>query len=232
MWQPISPANALRRLPRGGSRTVSTTVLSTRVSLAPLEDQHLDRWCTAMSEFSLGPGDVANMGSVDSDFCPPQHIEALHACMQAWGIPTGTEAPVTLVCQGAGFHHDADSYAGHGFCVLWLSEDVGWDLVFPLTGDRVQLDYGTVILFDSSMPHGVLKRGADRYDANSFADASGGLFLSQDFPLHAPARRKLGVEKLSRRGIRNRIVLGADGIQEDIDLETGRWSARNINRRR
>jgi hypothetical protein len=231
MWQPISQANALRRLPSGGSRTISTMVLSTRVPLAPLQDQHIDRWCTAMSPLTLEPGDIANVGTVDADFCPAEHVEALHACMQAWKISPGTEAPVTLVCRGAGFHNDADSYAGQGFCVLWLSEDAGWDLVFPLTGNRVALDYGTVVLFDSALAHGVLRRDADQYDANDFVDASAGLFLSQDFPLHAAARQRMGITKYSRRGVGNRTILGADGVQEDVDLETGRWSARAIGRR-
>lgn len=231
MWQPISPANALRRLPSGGSRTISTTVLSTEVSLAPLLDCHIDRWCTAMSPLTLCPGDIANIGSVDTEFCPSEHVDALRSCMQAWGIPPGSEAPITLVCQGAGFHHDADSYASHGFCVLWLSDDVGWDLVFPLTGERVALRYGTVVLFDSALPHGVVQRGAGSYDANVFVDASCGLFLSQDFPLHAIARQRLSIQKLSRRGVGNRVILGADGIQDDLDLETGRWSARDLRRR-
>jgi hypothetical protein len=200
--------------------------------LAPLEDCHVERWCHALSQVTLGPGDIANLGTADTEFCPAEHITALHACMQAWGIPTGLDAPVTLVCQGAGFHHDADSYAGHGFCVLWLSEDAGWDLVFPLTGDRIALEYGTVVLFDSALLHGVLRRGASGYDVMDFVNASAGLFLSQDFPLLGPARVRLGIEKMSRRGLGNRMILGADGIQEDVDIETGRWSARDVALRR
>jgi hypothetical protein len=231
MWHPISPANALQRLSRRGSRTISTKVLSSWVPLAPLTAPQLAHWEAQLGPLMMSAGDVSNMGAASEAFCPSGHIASLRACMDTWGIPPGDDAPVTLACQGSGFHHDADSYAGHGFCVLWLSPDVGWDLYFPITGDRIPLTYGSVVLFDSALLHGVVMRGETVYSEASFSDSSAGLCLSQDFPLQRIARRRLSIDKFSRHGTGNKTLLGADGIQESVDLETGRWTARNISRR-
>lgn len=230
-WQAITPANTLRHLWGGGSRTISTNVLTTVLPLAPLTESQADHWCSSMSLVTLWAGSIANLGQADAAFCSEEHISALRRCMAAWGVPVGSDAPVTLVCQGAGFHHDADSYPAQGFCILWLSDDDGWDLLFPQTGVRVALRYGTVVLFDSALLHGVVKRGALEYAAADFDNVSPGWFLSQDFPLAPKARSRLGIEKLSSRGRRGFVMLGADGSQEDVREESGAWFARNLAQR-
>lgn len=232
MWTHISAKNALRRMRGGGSRTISTEVLSTQIDVESLTDANIDHWCGALSEHALSAGDIVNTGYANPNFCTAQHVAALRQVMSEWGVPYGTEEPVTLACLGAGFHHDAADYPNFGFCVLWLTPDCGWDLYFPSIGKRIELRHGTVVLFDSALPHGVVIRGQEHYDPDAFAEASIAMLISQDFPMHRVARRRLGVEKLSRYGRKGWWVLGQDGLHEDLDLETGSWAVRRLDERR
>jgi hypothetical protein len=65
-----------------------------------------------------------------------------------------------MVCRGARYHHDGDQYGGAAFCNLFLSDDKGQDVHFPLLDLRVPLQRGTVLIFDTCQPHAVIPRAA------------------------------------------------------------------------
>lgn len=101
-----------------------------------------------------------------------------------------------MVCRGARYHHDGTQYGSKAFCNLFLSDDQGLDLHFPNAGYRIPLQRGTVVLFDTAQPHGVVKRGGSRFDEAAFSqehDATQ-VFLSWELPIEdADLCRVLGV---------------------------------------
>ena len=66
------------------------------------------------------------------------------------------------VCRGAFFHTDAH-YADVMFGV-WAVAGASVDLVFARSAQRVEVEAGTIVIFDPFEVHGVLVRGAVRYD--------------------------------------------------------------------
>jgi hypothetical protein len=93
-----------------------------------------------------------------------------------------------MACRGAHYHHDAARYGGSVFCNLFLSEDRGLDVHFPMAGRRIALKRGTMLLFDTGQPHAVVPRGADRFDAADFASGRDvdQVFLTWELPLEDP----------------------------------------------
>jgi hypothetical protein len=101
-----------------------------------------------------------------------------------------------MVCHGARYHQDATQYGSKAFCNLFLSEDKGLDLHFPHTGDRIPLERGTVVLFDTAQPHGVVKRGSSGFDLADFTALQDELqvFLSWELSIEdAELCRVLGI---------------------------------------
>jgi hypothetical protein len=101
-----------------------------------------------------------------------------------------------MACRGARYHHDAAQYGGAAFCNLFLSEDQGLDVHFPVADLRIPLVRGTVLLFDTGQPHAVVPRGRSGFDEADFAACRHGtqVFLTWELPLEdAPVARALGV---------------------------------------
>jgi hypothetical protein len=94
-----------------------------------------------------------------------------------------------MACRGARYHHDGAQYGGAAFANLFLSEDRGLDLHFPLTGQRIPLVRGTAVVFDTGQPHAVIERGATGFDAAHFAPERDctQLFLTWELPIENPA---------------------------------------------
>lgn len=91
-------------------------------------------------------------------------------------------------CRGARYHHDAAQYGGSVFCNLFLSEDRGLDVHFPVAGRRIALARGTVMVFDTGQPHAVVPRGGNRFDAADFAPGHDRdqVFLTWELPIADP----------------------------------------------
>ncbi|MCZ2497322.1 hypothetical protein GN316_11170 [Xylophilus sp. Kf1] len=154
--------------------------------------------------------------------------------LDGWAMDTGLQSAFVdadlalMACRGAPFHHDADAYAGAAFCNLFLSEDRGLDVVFPLAGRRIPLGRGTVLLFDTCQPHAVLPRGCRQFDPADFgADRDWSqLFLTWELPIDAaPVARALGIAfDIDRAGAstapQNQLWL--DGAPLRLCAETGR----------
>ena len=72
---------------------------------------------------------------------------------------------------------------------MFLSEDRAQDLYFPLSGQRIGLRRGTVVLFDTGQPHGVIARHATGFAPGDFAPTAdcSQAFLTWELPLSQPA---------------------------------------------
>jgi hypothetical protein len=99
-----------------------------------------------------------------------QCVQAVTDWMGGLGLP-GMPAScdiALMACRGARYHHDATQYGSAAFCNLFLSDDKGLDLHFPSLGMRIPLTRGTVVIFDTAQPHGVIQRGSSGFNADDF----------------------------------------------------------------
>jgi len=98
-----------------------------------------------------------------------------------------------MACRGASLHHDGEQYGSYAFCNLFLSEDRGLDLHFATTGQRIALQRGTVVIFDTCQPHEVIARGSDHFSVSDFPDALDltQVFLTWELPIDNPRLAQL-----------------------------------------
>ena len=151
---------------------------------------------------ALEPGDVEALSLARAlrrwpDF--GQWTKAVSDWIQAQGLPSrlGEYDSALMACRGARYHHDAEQYGGMAFCNLFLSEDKGLDLHFPNACQRIPLKRGTVVIFDTAQPHGVIERSADRFTMADFAPPKDRslLFLTWELPLeNAHIASALGID--------------------------------------
>lgn len=156
------------------SRSVGGVVLSGTVDVPALPPRLVADWDRELREhLDLGPGDVealplarARARWPDYRLCVQAAVDWTHGL----GLPPVLAAsPVALmVCRGARYHHDGVRYGGSAFCNLFLSEDKGLDLHFPLTGERMALRRGVAVVFDTGQPHAVIQRGSSGFGAEDF----------------------------------------------------------------
>lgn len=97
------------------------------------------------------------------------------------------------VCRGAFFHTDAH-YAGVMFGV-WAVADAPVDIVFARSSLRVEVKAGTIAIFDPFEVHGVLMRGAVRYDAADYSSPSmpASVFAGFELDLNDAVRARFAV---------------------------------------
>ena len=225
MWTRVKPDKALVLMPGRGCRSIALRVLTGQLPLEPLSDEDSDLWSQALgAEGPMDKGQIAYLREGQLLATP-----ALQGAIDTW-LATQCLTQVTrkgpatpLACTGATFHHDADSYADEMFCVLWLADDTPWDLYFPFINARVPLRYGTVVLFDSAQPHGVVPHGANEFDAAALSEQTG-IFLSQDLVVGRQMRAVLNLTSHSRHGKPGFVLLNRDGCREELDPETAAWS--------
>jgi hypothetical protein len=128
-----------------------------------------------------------------------QWVQAVSGWTQTQGLPDVLPAcdVALMACRGARYHHDGAQYGGAAFCNLFLSEDRGLDLHFPCAGHRIPLARGTVVVFDTGQPHGVIQRGAAGFLPSDFGPEQDctQLFLTWELPVtNARIAHALGVD--------------------------------------
>ena len=134
-----------------------------------------------------------------------------------------------MVCRGARYHHDGEQYGGAAFCNLFLSEDKGQDVHFPLLGLRVPLSRGTVLIFDTCQPHGVIQRGSNGFDVTDFPSDQDctQLFLTWELPIedaHVGRALKVGLDNdLSISTMVNEEQVCLNGERVSVRPESGQW---------
>jgi hypothetical protein len=158
-------------------------------------------------------------------------LQSVSEWMQSLGLSNAFACGdiALMACRGARYHHDATQYGSKAFCNLFLSDDKGLDLHFPHAGYRIPLERGTVVLFDTAQPHGVVKRGSSRFDVADFSqehDATQ-VFLSWELPIE-------DAQLLSVLSIRIHDVpahphasqdeqVWSNGAQATVCPESGKW---------
>ncbi|SIO39690.1 hypothetical protein [Paraburkholderia phenazinium] len=173
------------------SRCVSDVVLSGMVDVPMPSARLLADWDREIaSHMDLEPGDVEVMPLARARARWPDYTRCVQAVSDwtgALGLPgilAGSDVAL-MACRGARYHHDGAQYGGAAFCNLFLSEDKGLDVHFPSSGQRIPLTRGTVILFDTGQPHGVIQRGSSGFNAADFAPDRDciQIFLTWELPI-------------------------------------------------
>jgi len=173
------------------SRSLSTTVLSGQVDIAPPPAPVLADWQRETRlRTGLEPGDVETLPLARARMRWPDYgrcVQAAAGWLGAHGLPDAlAQAEVALMaCRGARYHHDGVQYGHSAFCNLFLSEDKGLDLHFAATGQRIALARGTLVVFDTCQPHAVVGRGRSGFCAGDFARSADvtQVFLTWELPL-------------------------------------------------
>jgi len=176
------------------SRSVGMVVLHGTLDLPAPPARLTAEWRRDTSAL-LGPepGDVEQLSLARTRLRWP----GLRHCVRAtaeWtasmGLGTVLESAdiALMTCRGARYHHDGAQYGASAFCNLFLSEDRGLEVRFPMASRRIALTRGTMLLFDTGQPHAVVPRGADRFDAADFASGRDRdqVFLTWELPIGDP----------------------------------------------
>ncbi len=184
------------------SRSVSQVLLVTQLALPAPPPRVVTDWEREIAnELQLVPGDVENMPWARTRARWPdarQCVQAARDWTQSLGMGEAlTDAEVALMaCRGARYHHDGALYGSSAFCNVFLSEDRGLDLHFPGTGQRIPLERGTAVVFDTCQPHAVIDRRSSGFALADFGperDCSQ-VFLTWELPLaNALVARALGI---------------------------------------
>lgn len=120
------------------------------------------------------------------------------------------------VCRGAFFH--TDSHYPDVMFGVWAVAGAGVDIVFARSAQRVEVEAGTIVIFDPFEVHGVLMHGVDHYDAADYRGAStlSSVFAGFELDLNAAVRARFGVDHSIADA---RIVSSATRVS----AETGRF---------
>ena len=153
------------------------------------------------SRLALQPGDVEPLSLARARSRWPEYrrcVQALDDCLRGFGLQDAlVDADQALMaCRGAPLHHDGDQYGSAVFCNLFVSEDRGLDVLFPLAGLRIALERGTALVFDTCQPHAVIPRASSVFDPADFTSGRDldQLFLTWELPVEAAqVSRALGI---------------------------------------
>lgn len=236
------PPGALHRLVsyfRSGnairSRSVSHVILAGAVDVpAPTARLVADWQRETLLLPGFEPGDVDVLSLVRARARWPEYrrcVQTVSDWAQGHGLPdVMASANVALMtCRGARYHHDAAQYGGVVFCNLFMSDDKGLDLHFPATGLRIPVVRGTVVIFDTGQPHGLVARNKGSFDVADFPvtrDCTQ-VFLTWELPVEEPeVASLLGIDfdigsELSPP--RDEGQLWRNGVRVSVCPESGLW---------
>ena len=216
------------------SRTVSGAILSGMLDL-PLPSRRLEADWERDTHSALGNegGNVEALSLVRTRARWPELkscVIALSSWMHSQGMADVLAASdmALMACRGTRYHHDGARYGGSAFCNLFLSEDKGLDVHFPVTGHRIPLKRGTVVVFDTCQPHAVVPRDSSAFDPAYFAPGVDctQVFLTWELPMEDPdVARELGVsfdiDKSASHQTEEQLWL--NGRPAELDADSGRW---------
>ena len=173
------------------SRGVSDVVLTSTVEIPAPPVRLAADWERDISlRLELEPGDVEALPLARARVRWPDYKHCVQAASD-WTRRLGlqdalaTSDVALMACRGAKYHHDGAQYGGAAFCNLFLSEDRGLDLHFPLTGHRIPLVRGTAVIFDTGQPHAVIDRRSAGFNAGDFPPEQDctQVFLTWELPI-------------------------------------------------
>lgn len=217
------------------SRRVSHVVLSGVVDIPAAPARLMADWQREASvHLNLQPGNVEELPLARARARWPDYRRCVQAAadwLGALGMPDvlASSDVALMACRGASYHHDAVQYGSAAFCNLFLSEDRGLDLHFPATGQRIPLVRGTLVIFDTGQPHGVIARGSGGFDLADFRldEDSLQVFLTWELSLgHAGVAGLLGIAGEAQAPASLRLSDGhlwLDGTPVSVCPESGNW---------
>ena len=221
------------------SRRVSDIALSGTVDVPEPPARLSADWAREISlRMTLEPGDVEVMPLARARTRWPDYsrcVQAVSDWTGSLGLPGVLAASevALMACRGARYHHDGEQYGGAAFCNLFLSDDKGQDVHFPSLGLRIPLRRGTVLIFDTCQPHGVIRRGSSGFDVADFpADQDcTQIFLTWELPIENPlVGQALNVTFDHDRSAAMQVdeeQLWLDGERVRVCQESGRWLRAN-----
>lgn len=213
----------------GQYRTLSDRILVGNLALDAEQEALSAAWRASLEKVTQRVGDVAAIGAdiARTHAVGQGTLEAVYAWLQTQGLPDLTEpSSLTLFgCRAAPYHHDIYAFSDSLFCVVWTSEDAGLELVFPQLDKRVALEMGTVVVFDSGQPHGVLWKGKKHYVEKSYEALPVQTFISVDFSATEPSV----MEQMNIRAFEGPfgwpgVVVGEHDAGPKVQSRTGRWT--------
>ena len=133
------------------SRSVSEVVLCGTLDVPEPPARLMADWKREIARLDLEAGDVEALSLPRARMCWPDYrhcVQSVSDWTRSLGLADVLAASdvVLMACRGAKYHHDAAYYGAMAFCNLFLNEDRGLDLHFPLTGHRIPLARGTAVL--------------------------------------------------------------------------------------
>ena len=235
---PSPPNQLVSYYRRGGSirsRSVSDVVLSCTVDVPALPSRLTVDW---EREIALGlqlePGDVEALPLARARMRWPDFRQCVKA-VSDWtrepglsGVLAACDADL-MACRGARYHHDAAQYGAAAFCNLFLSEDKGLDLHFPMSRQRIPLTRGTAVIFDTGQPHAVVQRGSCNFQVADFPPGSNCslVFLTWELSIeNADVASALRIDFDSdplTASLLDQEQLRLDGAKVSLCPESGQW---------
>ncbi|WP_175050449.1 hypothetical protein [Paraburkholderia sediminicola] len=218
------------------SRSVSDIVLSGTVDVPMPPARLLADWEREISShLVLEAGDVEPMPLPRARARWPDYtrcVQAVADWTSTLGLPEVLAASdvALMACRGARYHHDGAQYGDAAFCNLFMSEDRGLDLHFPALGRRIPLTRGTVVIFDTGQPHGVIQRNSSGFDAADFTPDQDWIqiFLTWELPIenaHVAHALKLTFDVApSTSSQLDTEQVQLNGEQVIVCPDSGRWS--------
>lgn len=215
------------------SRNTSEKVFWGRLEIPALDSEVRDAWIA--QAIDRGLQDSGDITAVNAPARGWDAFEQVQTQLHRWAQQNGFEQAVAngsvsvLACYGASFHTDGDGFPDTAFCVVWLGQDCGQDLLFPHLDVRIPLTYGTVVLFDSAQPHGVVERGASQWVPDEYFERRGKLcqcFLSWDMEIHREelaALMEVSVEPTPPGRHASHMTPFIEGYRADVEQDTGAW---------
>jgi len=183
---------------RSVSARLASAVLDAPIAPPPISAQ----WHREIfSQLALEPGDIEAMPLARTGRRWPQLrrcIDLVAQWMIALGLPDvlGEASVALMASRGTRYHHDGARYGSKAFCNLFLSEASGAELHFPAAGQRIALERGTAVMFDTCQPHAIIKRSASGFAESDFAPERmvAQVFLTWELPIeHEQVQRALGI---------------------------------------
>lgn len=217
------------------SRRVSQIVLSGTVEIPePPPRLNADWEREIATRMVLEAGDVEAMPLARARTRWPDYRRCVQAAAEwtdAAGLPgvLASSDVALMACRGARYHHDGEQYGSAAFCNLFLSDDNGQDLHFPGPGLRIPLTRGTIVIFDTCQPHGVIKRGSSGFHADDFppVHAATHMFLTWELAIEdARVARALEVvfDVAPAMASMQDEQVWLNGVRAVVCPDSGRWT--------
>lgn len=210
-------------------RSVSDLLLHDTLVIPVPPQRLLADWAREVDALGLTPGEIEPLSLARtimrwSDY--PHCRAAVLAWLVAQGLPDllDPDELALMACLGTPYHHDAELYGDRIFCNLFLTEDKGMDLHFPALGQRIPLQRGTVVIFDTAQPHAVIPRASERFDVADFVRGQDCMqvFLTWELPVeNPPLQRALQIDSSASTSPHCGVRVG--GVPMVVCPGTGHW---------